>query len=287
MPPPTHGPHCRTIFCYPRACSDCRQEVYYWSCTCGSHVLFDQLGEPWPKHGCARQKRLLPLRPSSHGQRSRPFDETNPMLFVRCELCDKKVRRGRVEEHERVVHRRGQKVAAVAADFDDCYDEDSLRQRLGQALGVRISMERRGDWGSLGGSDHTSGRPLERRSQGRLLACVRAFLQVAHVERKRAAGGLRLRPGAGSLGCETTHALLQKRSPTAEHREYRSGQLTNPQCSHRRCSAVGVVQSTYLERSAADAETLEEAAQRPSVRSIVRRRYPRKEPAQDPQGRGI
>ena len=147
MPPPTHSPHCRTVCCYPRACPDCRQEVYYWSCTCGSYVLFDQLGEPWPKHECATNKRLLPLRPTPIGGRSRPFDETNPMLFVRCELCGEKVRQGRVEEHERRVHRRGKKAVAVPANFDDCYDEESLRQRLGQSLGVRVSIERRGDWG--------------------------------------------------------------------------------------------------------------------------------------------
>ena len=75
------------------------------------------------------------------------MDENNPMLFVRCELCGEKVRRGRIEEHERVVHRRGKRVVTVSADFDDCFDEESLRQRLGQALGVRVRIERRGDWG--------------------------------------------------------------------------------------------------------------------------------------------
>lgn len=147
MPPPTHGPHCRTVFCYPRECPDCGEEVYYWSCTCGSHVLFDELGEPWPKHECTTNKRQLPLRPTPIGGRSRPFDETNPMLFVRCELCGEKVRQGRVEEHEHRVHRRGKKVATVPADFDDCYDEETLRQRLAQALDVRVGIERRGDWG--------------------------------------------------------------------------------------------------------------------------------------------
>lgn len=97
------------MFCYPRDCPDCRAEVYYWSCTCGSHVLFDQLGEPWPKHECARKKRLLPLRTSPQGQPARELDETNPMLLVRCELCGDKIRRGRMEEHEQVVHQRRKK----------------------------------------------------------------------------------------------------------------------------------------------------------------------------------
>ena len=69
------------------------------------------------------------------------------MLFVRCELCGEKVRRGWIEEHERVVHRRGKKVATVSTYFKDCYDEETLRQRLGQALGVKVQVERRGDWG--------------------------------------------------------------------------------------------------------------------------------------------
>ncbi|CAA9355793.1 MAG: hypothetical protein AVDCRST_MAG93-7347, partial [uncultured Chloroflexia bacterium] len=69
------------------------------------------------------------------------------MLSVKCELCGVKVRRGWVEEHERVVHKWDKKVAVIATNFDDCYDEASLRLRLGQALGARISIERMGDWG--------------------------------------------------------------------------------------------------------------------------------------------
>lgn len=49
MPVPNHGPECRTTT-YPTTCRDCGQEVYVMKCTCGSCVLFDELGEPWTLH---------------------------------------------------------------------------------------------------------------------------------------------------------------------------------------------------------------------------------------------
>ena len=147
MPAPTHGPHCRTVACYQSTCKECRQEVYYWSCNCGSQVLFDRLGEPWPLHVCARMRRLLPLRPSTHPDRNRLPDETNPMLNVPCEFCGDRVRRGRMEEHQRLVHPWRKEVIAGSIDFDDCHDEESLCKKLRQALGARVSIERRADWG--------------------------------------------------------------------------------------------------------------------------------------------
>lgn len=147
MPVPTHGPHCRRLFCHPSRCGDCRQEVFYWGCTCGSRVFFDQLGEPWLEHDCARKRPLLPLRPHPPGQPPRDPDETNPMLRIKCELCGEKVRRGWMAEHERRVHRWSKKVAGDPPDFDDCHDEETLCRALMQYLGVRVSIERRGDWG--------------------------------------------------------------------------------------------------------------------------------------------
>ena len=32
------------------ACPDCAKRVFFFSCTCGSKVFFDQLGAPWPHH---------------------------------------------------------------------------------------------------------------------------------------------------------------------------------------------------------------------------------------------
>ena len=46
---PTHGPWC-TARTWPTDCSICGQEVFYFSCGCGSEVFFDQLGRPWPIH---------------------------------------------------------------------------------------------------------------------------------------------------------------------------------------------------------------------------------------------
>ncbi len=147
MPVPTHGPQCEKLFCYPSRCADCKQDVFYWGCTCGSRVLFDDLGEPWPTHECGKKRLVVPLRTYPPGQPTRDLDETNPMLRVRCEICGEKVRRGRMEEHKRVVHRRVKKVVAGSLDFDDCYDEEALRKTLSQSLGVRVGIERKGDWG--------------------------------------------------------------------------------------------------------------------------------------------
>ena len=50
MPIPTHDQNCqRTTI--PTKCRDCGEEVFYFSCTCGSKVFFDSLGGSWPQHG--------------------------------------------------------------------------------------------------------------------------------------------------------------------------------------------------------------------------------------------
>lgn len=104
MPVPTHGPSCRTAFCYPSRCKDCWAEIFYWACTCGSTLLLDRLGDPWPVHKCAETRPLLPLRPVSSEDRTAGSDLGNPMLFFRCGMCGQLVRQGRLEEHARSVH---------------------------------------------------------------------------------------------------------------------------------------------------------------------------------------
>ena len=51
MPIPGHGPFCKTRS-YPRKCKYCGQKIFFVSCTCGSAMLFDRLGWPWPEHWC-------------------------------------------------------------------------------------------------------------------------------------------------------------------------------------------------------------------------------------------
>ena len=51
MSVPRHGVDCRTRT-FPTKCSKCGDEVFFFSCTCGSQVFFDQLGWPWPEHDC-------------------------------------------------------------------------------------------------------------------------------------------------------------------------------------------------------------------------------------------
>ena len=52
MSVPTHGVDCQTRT-FPTKCSNCGDRVFYFSCSCGSQVFFDELGFPWPEHDCA------------------------------------------------------------------------------------------------------------------------------------------------------------------------------------------------------------------------------------------
>lgn len=69
------------------------------------------------------------------------------MLFVACEFCGEKVRRGRIWEHQRRVHPWRKEVISGSLSFDDCRDEESLRTKLRLALGTNVGIERRTDWG--------------------------------------------------------------------------------------------------------------------------------------------
>ena len=55
--PGGHGSWCR-LNAYWTDCPDCGQEVFYWSCTHGSKVFFDELGGDWPQHECAHKQRV-------------------------------------------------------------------------------------------------------------------------------------------------------------------------------------------------------------------------------------
>ena len=41
---------------YPLTCKYCGEDIFHFSCDCGSSVLFDELGPPWPLHRCAGAK---------------------------------------------------------------------------------------------------------------------------------------------------------------------------------------------------------------------------------------
>lgn len=51
MSNPTHSSSCRS-WTYPVSCHGCPDEIFVHQCTCGSTVLFDDLGPPWPLHDC-------------------------------------------------------------------------------------------------------------------------------------------------------------------------------------------------------------------------------------------
>lgn len=48
---PTHGPCCQT-WAYGTKCWHCGKAINVVRCTCGSAVLFESLGWPWPEHNC-------------------------------------------------------------------------------------------------------------------------------------------------------------------------------------------------------------------------------------------
>ncbi len=51
MSVPTHSSDCTTR-AFPYTCPYCDSEVFFFMCSCGSKVLFDSLGSPWPQHRC-------------------------------------------------------------------------------------------------------------------------------------------------------------------------------------------------------------------------------------------
>ena len=52
MSVPTRGPFCQTLI-YDTLCWYCQQDIWILQCTCGSVVLLEAPGAPWPKHACA------------------------------------------------------------------------------------------------------------------------------------------------------------------------------------------------------------------------------------------
>lgn len=51
MPVPIHDFNCRTRAINIK-CSDCQELVWFFSCSCGSKVFFNDLGQPWEQHFC-------------------------------------------------------------------------------------------------------------------------------------------------------------------------------------------------------------------------------------------
>ena len=51
MSVPTHGPDCSTRT-FQSKCKYCGDVIFFFSCTCGSRLIFNELGYPWPLHSC-------------------------------------------------------------------------------------------------------------------------------------------------------------------------------------------------------------------------------------------
>lgn len=50
---PTHKQSCYTK-AFPTRCPDCEDRVWFFSCSCGSKIYFEELGWPWPQHYCQK-----------------------------------------------------------------------------------------------------------------------------------------------------------------------------------------------------------------------------------------
>ncbi len=58
---------------YPTNCPECASPVWFFSCSCGSKIFFEELGHPWEQHVC--RKYLLSLEISLIKDSERLSDE--------------------------------------------------------------------------------------------------------------------------------------------------------------------------------------------------------------------
>ena len=54
----THGSWCNTNTS-PTRCKYCQENVFYFTCDCGSKVFFEELGHPWNEHNCPERQKVL------------------------------------------------------------------------------------------------------------------------------------------------------------------------------------------------------------------------------------
>ncbi len=69
MPTPSHGSLCSSRT-FRTACRYCGDEIYVYQCSCGSVVLFDELGGGWPQHRLACYLKPGDAPPVAADQRS-------------------------------------------------------------------------------------------------------------------------------------------------------------------------------------------------------------------------
>jgi hypothetical protein len=82
----------RTIQSYvnPNAlCPVCGESVYFYQSPHGGRVFFNDLGWPWPKHGCTDNKQQVRrLATRDRGQRIHAFRARDGPLLALCDLDD-------------------------------------------------------------------------------------------------------------------------------------------------------------------------------------------------------
>lgn len=98
MPVPTHKPGCQTLHFRPARCNNCDRIVAYWSCSCGSRVLFDETEQPWVKHRCADPTNVTFIKTYTYG-----------VLSTVCPRCGKSVRSKDLNAHNYYTHGIGER----------------------------------------------------------------------------------------------------------------------------------------------------------------------------------
>ncbi len=63
----SHGPWCRDRSFW-TTCRLCKAQVFFYSCTHGSAVFFDDVGGEWPVHRCAGSRKRSTLRQGPSGR---------------------------------------------------------------------------------------------------------------------------------------------------------------------------------------------------------------------------
>lgn len=78
-------------YTHPSRCPNCNQFVYYFQSESGGKVLFDDLGPPWPKHGCHMGNSSINFKPEDtlwNKKGLRPLVITAKRISVKYALLD-------------------------------------------------------------------------------------------------------------------------------------------------------------------------------------------------------
>jgi hypothetical protein len=86
---PRHGRWCNART-FPTDCWNCGKSIFVFMCDCHSVVLFDELGQPWPKHDCRDQSnRVDVFGGAQYTSEVMSFDDEYEMEIVKAKKTNK------------------------------------------------------------------------------------------------------------------------------------------------------------------------------------------------------